>query len=69
VSLGVAIYDPRQPRPLDTVFAEADAAMQEQKRLRELAGVSLPAPEPRVTALTPGSAKAEGVSSRPWSLS
>ncbi len=59
VSLGAAIYDPRRPRPLEALIAEADAAMQEQKRLRELAGASLPAPEPRVTALTPGSAKAE----------
>jgi diguanylate cyclase (GGDEF)-like protein len=53
VSLGAAIYDPRQPRPLEALLAEADSAMQEQKRQRELAGASLPAPEPKVTAMRP----------------
>jgi diguanylate cyclase (GGDEF)-like protein len=68
VSLGAAMYDPHRPRPLELLLAEADVAMQEQKRQRELAGASLPAPEPRVTALTPGAAKAEGASSRASSL-
>jgi diguanylate cyclase (GGDEF)-like protein len=57
VSLGAATYDPARPRPLEALLAEADAAIQEQKRLREAAGASLPAPPPRKTALAPGPAK------------
>jgi diguanylate cyclase (GGDEF)-like protein len=53
VSLGAAIYDPHHPRPIETLLVEADVAMQEQKRQRELAGASLPAPEPKVTAMRP----------------
>lgn len=44
LSLGAAIYDPRRPRRLEALMTEADALMYEQKRLRKLTGVSLPAP-------------------------
>jgi hypothetical protein len=48
LSLGAAIYDPRRPRRLEALLTEADALMYEQKRLRKLTGVSLPAPPPSV---------------------
>ncbi len=44
VSMGAAAYDPKSPRRLEALLAEADAIMYEQKRLRKLTGASLAPP-------------------------
>lgn len=38
LSIGAAVYDPASPRELGDLFADADAAMHEQKRIRHANG-------------------------------